>query len=288
MRLTKFETILHQCAAQNSVDPQSGSFNHAYVRNLVAFINQRLVEGWEWDFWPEWTLIEQRAYRDAHDSTASYLTDAEVYSADEDAYYVAAQDVPGGTAITDTAYWTVLTDYKRYIAYEQTGKTKLGEVKAIWNKDPEQSSTAFEIAFVPSKLGFVVANDAPTQVFVQFRERPPQFSSTYWDATTQWAVDRLVYSQAAGECYKALAVNTNRPPETEPTFWQLVEFPYVLQTWVQWAAGQVDMLREDGQHSKSWVFDERAEEKLDDAWRIAFPQQQQYRRAAFVSIYSSG
>jgi len=251
MRTVTFKTILHGVTRMMGYDPDV-DLTTELAAAYTEFINNRFREGYEWAFWPEVMLIEQRAYRQTHDSTEEYDEDDEVYSDDEDGYYIAAQDVPAGTAITNTTYWTELTSFNRYVPWDPpagtTGLTEIGEVEQISRSDPRLTKYVTLLPFSPSADGIQVESDAPSLVYVKFRRRPGRFTSLTYNALTTYAADALVYYPPTGECYRALNSTTGNLPTTAN--WERVEFPAFLELFVKLAA-YADALKDDGQLEKA-------------------------------------
>lgn len=254
MRTITFKNVLHGVCHQMGINPATGLTTDLALA-YAEFINLRLKEAYEWAFWPDLMVIERRAYRQTHDSTEAYAAGDEVYSSVEDEYYVAAQVVPAATAITNTTYWTVLTDFNRYVPWDPpagtTGLTKIGEVDLISNRDPRiYTSANFIKGFWISADGIQVPGEAGNQVYVRFRTRPPVFSSIEWSATETYAADDVRYVASTGESYRALSSNLNQNPATTSGIWVKVDFPYIFETWVKRAAYS-DALKDDGQLEKA-------------------------------------
>lgn len=68
MRTVTFQSVLNGITQLLGMVP-SRDLNPNRAAALVEYINQRMVEAWRWDFWPEWTVAEQRYYRPLYDAT---------------------------------------------------------------------------------------------------------------------------------------------------------------------------------------------------------------------------
>lgn len=84
---------------------------------LTEFINQRLKEAWEFDFWRELMRVELRQYRDTYASGTAYTAAAEVFFLPTQQYYQALQSTTGNDPATvvngayaeNSQYWAVST-----------------------------------------------------------------------------------------------------------------------------------------------------------------------------------
>jgi len=276
-----FKTVLWGVARKMGYDPAESEFTDETAAKYTDFINERLREGIEHAFWPELTPVEQRAYRDVWAIGTSYTAGDEVFYEDTEEYYQALLDNSGQDPTTTTGYWTDDFTLDKYIPYEQTGKTPLGEVKGTFRKNPRTNRNyPGEIGFEPSDNGIQLGDYAGAQTWIEFRIRPPEFTSDVWSDTSAYVTDDLVYLAATGECYKALQNSTDRNPATETAFWAVVEFPKLLAKYVVRHA-YADALDEDGQQDKSLKEEDRAYNELLRVETIVFKQQRQSHRSEF-------
>lgn len=116
MRTVKFKNVLEAIARKSGVDPDNWSADNR--ANAVEFINSWVIKGWEWEFWPELTPLEQRAYRDAYDPAKAYpaptaTVPQEVWFPAAQRYYQALQSTTAhdpatlvnGQWIANAPYW---------------------------------------------------------------------------------------------------------------------------------------------------------------------------------------
>ncbi len=345
MRTVTFQSVLAGTAAKLGLDPLR-DLNAARAASLAEYINTRLVEAWKFEFWPEWTVSEQRYFRDLYDATANVAaTDERVFLADGNYYQALRVQTPaaqapatltGAVYVENSAYWALsassyagpdwatatvfavgdktrnpgnnrfyqchtahtagasfdatkfglLTPFNRYVAYEQTGQTKMDEVAMVSRKDPRVwPDRPGQIPFAPSALGVQILDPtAPGLVWVTFRLRPPQFTSVLYSASGNVAVDELRYwptsAGGTGECYVALQAQT--PAAISPasaTYWSRVNFPAILANFVKRAAF-ADALSDQKQQDRKTNELETALEELQDASDRALAGQGQFERAA--------
>lgn len=272
MRTVTFKSVLHGVASFLGLDPAT-NFTSAQAEGLTRYINKHLRRAWEIYPWPELSRSEQRFFRDAYSAATTYALGAEVYG--NGGYYQSLQAANTNHALTETAWWTPLTDLDRSVPLEQAGKTVMGEVFNVSTGNPAKTG---------QPIPFRIVDDAVTidlglvSVWVEYRIRPSEMSATTHSTLTTYAAGDRVYLAATGQTYRALATNTNQVPNVAPTFWAVEPFPYVLAPHVTHAA-YADALREDGQHDKARIERSEAASLLDDEMDKINQQQRQTARA---------
>lgn len=251
-RSVTFKSVVDGVFALAGVTRTTAADPAALLAQVVEFVNTRIREGVEYDFWPELCPVEERTYRDAWDAAATYAADAEVWFANDDpdlqGYYAAngAPDTPtaGQSPETHPAKWTRLVAFARYIALEQTGKTKIGEALTLHRQDPRRNPCAPRLPFTLSADGIVPPPGAPDIVYLRFRIRPPAYS------TDDYADDT-------------------------PTDFPV---PYVIESFVRRAAC-ADFLRMDAKFEEAGRMEARAREDLLNASDAAGASQGQFTTA---------
>jgi hypothetical protein len=74
MRTVTFASIMNAVAYRAGLDPTDNTaWTPAIQAEVAEFILTRTKKCWEFDFWPEWTVLEARAYRNAYDPSVNYL-----------------------------------------------------------------------------------------------------------------------------------------------------------------------------------------------------------------------
>lgn len=345
MRTVTFQSVLYGVATAHGMDP-ARDLNPARTASFAEYINQRVLEGWKWEFWPEWTVSEQRAFRASYDATEPVAATDERFLPGAQNYYQALQASTGQAPATltgtlwveNSAYWAIcaqsysgndwatgtvftvglqvrnpddnrfyqchtahtagatfdatkfglLTPFDKYVAYEQTTAagvrlTPIDEVKQVCKRNPRVfPANPFPIAFRPSDAGIQFMADAPAQVWIEFRKRPPVFTSTRHSLTTTYALDDLAYSSTTGECYKSLqAANVNHAV-TDAAWWERVQFPAVLASFVKRCAS-ADALNDQKQTSRKKDKLDEAYAELQDAADRALAGQGQFQTATVVA-----
>jgi hypothetical protein len=276
MRTVTFKSVLHGVASFLGLDPAT-NFTSAQAEGLTRYINKHLRRGWEIYPWPELTIREERFFRDAYNAGTTYGLGAEVYG--NGGYYASAQAANTNQLLTNTAWWTPLTEFSRYIDLEQTGKTPIGEVAEVWTTQPYLSPSTDRV--VPFRIGSDRIELDPIGVlsaWVEYRIRPSEMSATTHSMATAYAAGDRVYLASTGQTYRALSNNTGQLPSGAPNVWSVEPMPYILAPYVTHAA-YCDALREDGQHDKARVERAEAESLLDDEMDKINQQQRQTARA---------
>lgn len=201
--------------------------------------------------WPEILLIEQRYYRDEYNGATTYAAGAEVYESTTDSYYSSAQSANTGHAVTDTAWWTPLTSFNRYVSLTQTGKTVIGEVLTATKYDPREESNPIPVYFTLSNDGAQFGEDAPHSVWLRFRKIAPKYTATVWDAALSYAAGTVVLFGTDGECYLcATATSAGQSPLTHAANWTIQLVPDFLQDMLTHKT-YADWLIIDGQHEQA-------------------------------------
>ncbi len=252
----------------------------------LGFLNTRVREGVEHDFWPELCPAEERTYRDAWASGATYAAADEVYFVHSvaGAGYYAANSAPnsptaGQSPGSHPLKWAALTSFRRYVALAQPAQTAFGEIAGLYRRDPGLSPlTAGRVKFAVTADGIAPLNYAGATVWVRFRIRPPVFTLTEYNGATAYVAGDIRYYATTGECYKALVATTGNLP-TSTAHWEKILFPYILETFVKRAVF-ADLLPADGENNKAGAELGKAYNALTQAHDTAFEGQGQYTTAA--------
>lgn len=335
MRRVPLQSVLHGTALLLGMDP-SRDLNTARAAHLMEYINTRATEGWRYDFWPEWTVCEQRTFRDAYFAGNFVEPGLELYHTGSGNYYqalreqLAATEAPAtfnaGVWTENSAWWAVcrqsytaadwaagtaftvgqqtrnpdhnlfyqchtahtagaafdatqfggLTAFDRYIAYEQTGRTPMDAVKSVNRRNPRTSpDNPGRLNFVPSNRGIQVQSVAPNVVWVEFRERPPVFTSTPWRTGHAYDQGDLVYYN--GDTFLSL-LGDNDAAVDGISNWARVPFPAILAGYVKRAAFS-DALSDQKQQDRKRLELGLAQDELADALDRELDAQGQYERA---------
>lgn len=212
MRDEPFGKVFKSVARLCGLDPARMSTELA--ESLAGWIEQRVTQAWEAFPWPELCPVEERYYAPAHDSGQTYaLNDiVRVTTNGATAYYTllnaGSQAAAPGTneAVWQTTAPARFIDLDQAEAFGVKDIAPMGEVLGVWRDDPRKVRGPREVAFTLSGDQICLDPHAPASVFVRFRKRPPQFTSTPWDANATYAPGDVVFY--GGECYAAGIVVT--------------------------------------------------------------------------------
>lgn len=265
-------------------DPDTAALTATQKANIAGRINDRLLEAWEAEFWPDLMLVEQREYRETYDAAANYSTGEEVYSGGT--YWESLQDGNVGNTPSSSPTWWVEVDddFVRTIAFDQDGETVIGSVDAqqcVFGKDPRVYRGADLISDVSvyDNSILVSAQTAPYQPWVKFRPVCPEFSLTDWAIGTSYSIADLVYVASTGHTYKALQASTGKDPVSETAYWEVVGFPKIFRVFVKHAVN-ADLTQEDEGRGRE---EQIAQRELDRLRDVQFEQLGNLRHATFNS-----
>lgn len=248
--------------------------------------NNRLASAYEWCEWPELIYCEKRYLRADYNSATTYSTGDVVYYSSTDKYYQASQ---AATNIlpTVTTHWAVVTraDFNPYISLTQAGKTEMGTVFGLYDKDPARYETLEAFDWHLSNNGIQVT-DNKTFAWVEFRVRAPEIDGDSWSQSSTYSVGDQVYfsnSSTPGNFYNCTAATSSgESPATTPSKWTVVQIPYIFGRYLA-HAGYADYLTSDQQSERKANEELFATELLTNQVTLVAGQQGQYRRVAVLT-----
>lgn len=138
----------------------------------------------------------------------------------------------------DTTKAGELKPFARYLSFEQEGRTAIGTVKGVHQRDPRVfPARSGKLDHRLNHQGIIVAvSGIPQQVWVEFRLRPPLFTSTPWAQPASghgYDLGALVYYNAG--VFKSL-VGNNESVLDNTEQWEYVGFPEILADYCKLAA----------------------------------------------------
>ena len=226
-----------------------------------------------------WAVCERTYSGDWYDAATAYVKGGMLRHEVDGLYYM-CHTASTGNLPTDTSYFGVLTPFQPYIAWEQTGESKIGAVYNVFETDPRVYGNPTRVVYEPSTDGIVIHPDSPNVVFIHFRLRADSFVAALWDRTKAYAAnDQRYYDNndaASGDHYIAnVTTVAGESPQTDPTKWDKVSFPRIFSEFCKLGA-YGDVLGAQKQISKMVGFEKRVQEALDKEIRIAVHQMQQW------------
>lgn len=200
---------------------------------------------------------------------AKYTTDGEHY------WCIAAHTSSSSITPASSSYWTQLIAFDRYLAYEQSGETKIGEFFSLTKKDPRNFSANKGYSFELTGLGAHVVSNVNT-VWVKGRKHRPLLTGDNYSTDSTYASGVQVYFE--GNFYDSNAsVAVNESPTTTSSKWDLVQLPYIFQGYLIRGA-YADYLRATGNNELAMPADGDAEAVLTIEADKLLRQQGQVRR----------
>lgn len=185
----------------------------------------------------------------------------------------------------DTTKFGILTPFDKYIAYEQSGQTALGEVRDVYSRDPKVNRNFAAANWTLSSNGLQVP-DGPAIVWVEFRLRFAPLVGSDWASGTSYAVNDQVLYNSSGSIknfYTCIQATSSVAP-SNTAYWTIVEIPYLFQPYLVMGA-YADYLRMDGQNDKAGVQDRLADEYLAGELQKLHGLQPQYQRLSMSNAY---
>lgn len=165
--------------------------------------------------------------------------------------------------------------------------TTPGLVRAVYDRDPRKFQNWRELDFYAEGDGIRVV-DAGVQVWVEFRRETPLLTGSDYSATATYAIGDQVLFNASGDTlnfYNCLVATTaGESPSTKPSQWELVEIPYIFQTYLVHGALS-DALKMDGNHAAAGAQNKIAEEALESEQIRQWNLQPQRNRIAINPAY---
>lgn len=294
MKETPIRNIFRAIVRMTGLDPDTASLSAAQKAKYAELVNERIVEAYQFAFWPQVMLIEQRQYRPTWDETENYDEDDEVLHVDADDETHFYRSLQAGNLNkdpdTETTWWEEIDDeIVRTISFTQDDETEIEgvDVRDCCYKDNPKiypDAQPIEDVHLYGDAILVGADKAPTNPWIRFRPPAPEFSWTEWAAGTAYAIGDLVYldtygSTTVGQTFKAIAASTGKNPYAETSYWQPVDFPYFLRTYIKHAV-MADLIREDEGRFRQ---EAKANAELERLYERYIEQSGEVRRAVFVA-----
>lgn len=236
MRTIKFIKVFQRVVRLLGHDANARTPQDA-ARAILDHINERIETIWNaWD-WPEWTIVEERAFRQVWNDDHQYKKVSDLDGQPDEVYYIvtgkyykvfssAISNPPIGTVPTDEAYWTEITDAMyTYIAYDQTCRRSIGKVIGAYNSDPRMNCNS-GLCFHPSAAGLDVRGTGNATVFVNYVMPMPVYTIIPYTIGATYNRSDTVFDPVSGECFQALETTTTDPSNTSS--WRWIPF---LEKW---------------------------------------------------------
>lgn len=124
-----------------------------------------------------------------------------VMYANDRQFYALHTAAPVETLPTDTAYWGLLNPFIRFVNKETTASgaaraTDIGEIFAVWHKDPRVTQTQSMVQYRFDSNGLVVEEQIP-YAWLEYRQGPPLLTSD--PSTIPYRFADIVAYRTAGQ-----------------------------------------------------------------------------------------
>ena len=285
-----FKTVLDGLFALDGGEASAGR-DARQLGIAIAGIANRYATAHEFYRWPQFSRIEERAYRPYWAADTTYDITDELFFDDDRKYYRpdSAPNNPamGESPATHPETWIEITQVRRVVLLEQDGECAIGAALAAWDRDPESDRCARRVDFTLRADGIYFAPDAPPTVWLDYREPAPDFHARVYDAAKAYAAGESIYwvpATGLGEVYDVLALTTaGQTPATNPAKFEKVDFPRFLSRAVQ-AGAYAEWLTGPGGDSEGQranIFEAKFTDLLNEQVFQITNIQGQTRRARF-------
>jgi hypothetical protein len=290
MRTTQFKHVFDSVLRWHGINTRK-QIPADLADTVVFHINDRvrtICLGWDW---PEWTVTEERAYRQIWNATDQYLRMSAEDNLPEEVFYLGAAfstggplgtgsgyyrvlstasgDPPVGTVPTNTTYWVPITPVDTFIAYDQRCRRAIGEMLGVYRHNPLSPSCGHNglMRYRPSQRGIEVCGAGNPTTFISYKIPVPEYTITPYLIGKTYSRGDVVFDPVTNECFQALAATTAAP--TDRTYWLWVPF---LTKWEDYVVNGAfaDGMMESDQHGdqdiqQRMVKKQEAEERATDS-----------------------
>ena len=254
MRTRPFFHVWQGVVSRLGLDPYNNDIPYTTARPIVRAINRRTRVAWRaWD-WPDFSITEERAYRQVWNSTHQYLL-SNIYGVPDEVFYIPTMTYyqTGGTAITgppvgvpptDSHFWHVLAPLDPYVSFDQMCARSIGRVIGIYKSNPRLDGFKHSgISFRVTENGIDLFQISGPTIFVKYLPAPSRFTMIPWISTKTYNVGDIVFYFVTGETYVSIINNNLNQVPTTGGAWNWLPMPEILSPYVE-AAAYSDALRE--------------------------------------------
>src|SRR4029077_3625489 len=174
MRTVTFKSVFEGILRRHGMDPRGDAVASDAGLAITEHVNARVKRAWfAWE-WPEWTITEERAFRqiwnnsrlfyqvgaDGKPDEVFYIPNVATHSLVDAAYYRVKATAPGspplGTLPTNTTYWETMDTVDTYIAFDQVCRRRIGEVLEVYADNPAVMKPPRELHHRPTENGIQI------------------------------------------------------------------------------------------------------------------------------------
>lgn len=182
-----------------------------------------------------------------------------------------------GNLPSDATKWGVLTEFDRYVAYLQPGKTAIGNVLEVDSLHPKLTTHGNELDWFLSENGVQVLTNSGF-AFVTYKLRTIRLKGNLWVSGTSYVVgDQSYYSTGVpGNFYDCIQATSAQAP-TNASFWTKTDIPLIFQRYLE-LSGYCDWLRNNGQGDKADDVEVLSQNELANQSQLLVGAQSQTKR----------
>jgi len=149
----------------------------------------------------------------------------------------------------DPGRWGEVMPLERYFGWEEEGQTPLGEVKAVWRRNPQTNLGATKLSSFGLNANGVTITAPINYGWVEFRVRPPELDGGLFNTVTGYDRGEQVYFDE--DFYGCLEdAIPGQTPVTHPAKWSRLEIPYVFAEYLAQGAYSDMLGKPEGQAEK--------------------------------------
>jgi hypothetical protein len=259
MRTVPFIDVFNGVLTRHGLDPLAG-VPQTKSRAIVRHINRRVRTGLRYWDWPEWSITEERAFRQTWSSTRQFriigenAKPDEVFLIDDGSgnavaqYFRVKKDAPGDPPVGTRPIWPIPTDpdpadpyweqivpLDTYIAFDQVCKKPMGMVLGVYGLNPRLNPTyeySAPLDYRSSEKGIDVCDPVGPTVFVWYQIPVPIFTIVPWIDGKTYVRGNIVFDPESGDCFRCVGTSTTNPV-SDAANWTRQSFPEVLASYCE-------------------------------------------------------
>jgi len=265
MRTVPFFNVWKGVVERHGLDPEE-RIPYQTARAITRGINRRTRMAWRaWD-WPDFSITEERAYRQVWNNSHQYYRSNPNTGLPDDVFFIpnatyytvntaATQDPPIGTPPVNLGppptfpsdpgnhpYFIATAPLDPYVSMDQICQRSIGRVIGIYKSNPRLDGFKHSgITFRITENGIDLFQISGPTIFVKYLPAPSKFTKIPW-VSRSYAIGELVFFDSTGETYLSIVANNTQTPTTVAA-WRLMPMPEVLAPYVE-AGAYADSMRE--------------------------------------------
>jgi len=259
MRTTPFFSVYKSVVSRHGIDPDGDKVPSYTARAIVRAMNRRTRMAWRaWD-WVDFSVTEERAYRQVWNASHQYLR-VNANGVPDEIFYLPAISYfgikpsapadppigfpPGGTiTYPNDPYWQSLSPLDPYVSFDQVCQKSIGRVIGIYKSNPRLDGFKHSgITFKVTENGIDLFRVSGPTIFVKYLLAPSRFTIVPLVDGKAYSVGNLVFSDVTGETYVSI-VNNNTASLSDGNSWRIMPLPEVLAPYIE-AGAYADCMRE--------------------------------------------